>query len=131
MDSSESASSSDNSVATVSAWERVFPSTLANVRNISPRSSFVRENISASIKQNPHLRRMHSAGVEALNPLQPLSGRSAVERNSHERLWTLDGQRKALFGKNHNGVADKEVRVLFADSDVGLLSVVELCALTE
>lgn len=118
-------------MATVSAWDKVFPSTLASVRSISLRSSFVRENMLVSIKQNPHLRRMHSAGVGALKSLQPLSGRSTVERNSHERLWTLDGQREALFGKNHNGVADKEVRVLFADSDVGLLSIVELCALTE
>lgn len=118
-------------MATVSAWDKVFPSTLASVRSISLRSSFVRENILVSIKQNPHLRRMHSAGVGALKSLQPLSGRSIVERNSHKRLWTLDGQREALFGKNHNGVADKEVRVLFADSDVGLLSIVELCALTE
>lgn len=132
---SDATTSSANSAATVSALINVSSFIPTNVRNISSRSSLVNgSNISVSIKHNPRPCRHLSAWAGAgLNSRQPLSGigRSVVERDSHERLWTLDRQRQALFGKNHNGVADKEVRMLLADSDAGLLAVVQLRTLAK
>jgi hypothetical protein len=129
----DATTSSANSAATVSALINVSSFMPTNVRNISSRSSLVNgSNISVSIKHNPRPYRHLSVWAGAtLNSRQPLSGRSAVERYSHERLWTLDGQRQALFGKNHNGVADEEVRMLLADSDAGLLAVVQLRTLAK